>query len=123
MKKIYTIALMLFFILTFTACGGPKFNGNRTGNDSQFLMDYSVFTGSDFQLLKLEEGDKVAVEIVSDAGRIDIEVKMDNEEPIYTGNDAGTGSFQLTIPKSGTYKFLVTGNKAKGSVSFIKEGK
>lgn len=121
MKKIYIMILMLFLGITLTACGGPKFNGNRTGNDSQFLMDYTVLNGSDFQLLKLEEGDKVAVDIVSDAGRIDIEVKLDNKEPIYTGNDAATGSFKITIPESGTYKCSVTGNKAKGSVSFIKE--
>lgn len=112
---------MLFFIVTLTACGGPKFNGNRTGNESQLIMDYSVFTGTDYQLLELEKGDEIAVEIVSDSGRIDLEVKIEDKEPIYTGSDASTGSFKLTIPESGTYKCSVTGEKAKGSVSFIKE--
>ncbi|MGL5380246.1 hypothetical protein [Clostridium sp.] len=119
MKIVYTIALILFFIVALTACGEPKFNGNRTGNESQFLMDYSVFTGSDFQLLKLKEGDKIDVEIVSESGRIDIEVKMDNREPIYTGN-AATGSFKLTVTESGIYKCSVTGKNAKGSLSFVK---
>lgn len=30
-----------------------------------------------------------------------------------------TGSFQVKISESGTYKVIVTGEKAKGSVSFL----
>ncbi len=43
--------------------------------------------------------------------------EVDGEE-IYRGDDASSGSFSLEIPKTGTYKFSVTGTNAKGSVSF-----
>ena len=119
MKKSMTIFLILSVTVLLTACMETRFNGDRTGNDSQFIMNYSIFNGTDYQLLELEAGDIVDVKIVSDSGTLNIKVTRDGYS-LFNGNGVQTGTFQLTIPESGTYKFEVTGKKAKGSVSFIK---
>lgn len=119
MKKMFTSFFVLIIILSLTACTLTKFDGSRTSNDSQFIMDFKVLNDTDYQLLKLEQGDFVNVEIVHDSGQLNIDVQKDDDEPIYRGNNVPTSSFQLEITESGTYKFSVTGEKAKGSVSFI----
>lgn len=35
-------------------CSMADFNGSRTGNDSQFLMEYTIFNTTDSQLLELK---------------------------------------------------------------------
>lgn len=121
MKKIIRGYLLLTSILFFTACGTEIFNGSRTGDENQFIIEYETFNGTDAQLLHLESGDQVAIKIVVDAGEVDVEVRKDNEEPIYSGTLTSDLSFTLGINKSGNYKCTVTGRKAKGSVSFIKQ--
>ena len=120
MKKIFTFSFVLLIILSLTACTS-KFDGSRTGNDSQFIMDFKVLDKTDSQLLELEQGDIIDVDIASDSGQLNIEVQKDNDEPIYKSENVPTSSFQIEIPESGTYKFSVTGEKAKGSVCFIKQ--
>ena len=44
-------------------CSMADFNGSRTGNDSQFLMEYTIFNTTDSQLLELKKGDKIHGEI------------------------------------------------------------
>ena len=62
--------LAMLCSLTFVACGNKDaiFNGNRTGNDSQFMMDYTILNTTDSQLLELETGDIIDIEVVSNAG-------------------------------------------------------
>ena len=43
-------------------------NGSRTGNDSQFLMEYTVLNTTDGQTLSLEAGDALDVAVVSTSG-------------------------------------------------------
>lgn len=117
------ILFLLLFTAFFTGCGYSEFNGSRTGNESQFIMEYKVLNKTDSQLMQLEEGDKVDFEIVSEAGRLDIVVWKEEEDPIYTGTDIPTGPFQITITESGTYNFSVTGRRARGSVSIMKAEK
>ena len=39
-------------IISLAACGStPAFNGSRTGNDEQFLLDYTMFNTTDSQEL------------------------------------------------------------------------
>ena len=40
-------------------CGITDFSGSRTGNESQFLMDYRMFNTTDSQILELEKGDYI----------------------------------------------------------------
>lgn len=118
MRKIMGVFLMVFLL---TGCTMATFDGSRTGDDNQFLIIYNRLNGTESQLLHLEEGDQVAIKIVADAGEVEVEVRKDNNEPIYRGTLTSDLSFILGIDKSGSYKCTVTGRKARGSVSFIKQ--
>ena len=41
----------LTLTLFLSGCSAPTFNGSRTGNDSQFLMEYTVLNTTDGQAL------------------------------------------------------------------------
>lgn len=120
-SKIGTLGVAVISIFILTACMGTYyFNGSRTGNESRFLMEYTIFDGSDYQMLELEEGDILKAEIVSRSGKISASITKD-DKIIYEGKDIQTSLFQIKIQETGTYKVEVTGEKAEGSVSFTKE--
>ena len=119
MKKIILIVCTLVFLISLTACG-TEFDGSRTGNDSEFIMEYSVLNTTDAQDLTIESGDTISAKIVVDKGSLSIKIQKDGEEPIYESNEISTSNeFDVEIDESGTYTVEVTGKKAKGSVSFI----
>lgn len=82
MKKI--LAYILTFILSapLIACSAT-FDGSRTGNESQLIMQYKTLNTTTSQELELVEGDIVLFDIVSQAGSIDIFLQKSEEEPIY----------------------------------------
>lgn len=119
MKKIILIVCTLVFLISLTACG-TKFDGSRTGNDSEFIMEYSVLNTTDAQDLTIEAGDTISAKIVVDKGSLSIKIQKDGEKPIYESNGiSASNEFDVEIDESGTYTVEVTGKKAKGSVSFI----
>ncbi len=64
MKKFSILIVMVVLILVMaTGCTKQVFNGNRTGNDEQFIMDYSVLNKTDSQEMELEEGTIIDVVI------------------------------------------------------------
>lgn len=119
MKKIILIVCTLVFLISLTACG-TKFDGSRTGNDSEFIMEYSVLNTTDAQDLTIEAGDTISAKIVVDKGSLSIKIQKDGEKPIYESNGiSASNEFDVEIDESGTYTVEVTGKKAKGSVSLI----
>jgi hypothetical protein len=124
MKKLNFLLLTgMMAALLLCGCQKPTFDGSRTGNDTQFIMKYSVMNKTETHEMKLAKGDKVDVVIEDISGRLDITVADEKGKEIYRGNDASSGSFSLEIQETGTYKFTVTGDNAKGSVSFKVAGK
>ena len=119
MKKIFTSILILVSVVSFSACNFTKFDGSRTGNESQLIMQYDVLNMTDSQ--KLAAGDILRFDVVSQSGSVDIQLQKGEEDPIYKGTDIPTSAFQVVIQDDGTYTVAVTGKRAKGSVSVIKE--
>jgi hypothetical protein len=119
MKKlsIFLILSMLILVIA-TGCSEQVFDGSRTSNDAQFVMDYSILNCAKTHEIKLKKGAIINVIIESESGRVDILVEEVNGEEIYKGDNATSNEFSLNIVKTGTYMFTVTGNDAKGSVSF-----
>ncbi len=118
MKKHLCILCSFILILSVTACGAD-FDGSRTGNSNEFLMDYKVFNKTDSQDLIVEKGDTIHVEIIVEGGSISFKIQKDGEVPVYEGEDVSiSDEFDIDIEESGTYTVSVTGQKAKGSVSF-----
>ena len=120
MRKIFAIFGLVWFITLLTACS-PEFNGSSTGNDTQFIMEYSILNKSDYRNMTLKSGDIIKTSIVSDSGSVSIEVENSKGEIIYSDEDIPTSDFEIAIPQDDTYKFTVTGHNAKGSVKFILE--
>ena len=56
MRKIFAIFGLVLFITLLTACS-PEFNGSSTGNDTQFIMEYSILNKSDYRNMTLKSGD------------------------------------------------------------------
>ena len=66
-----------------------------------------------------ESGDIISGNIIVNKGSLSIEIQKDDEEPIYENNGISVSNeFDVEINESGTYTVSVTGEKAKGSVSF-----
>lgn len=120
MRKVKILSIVMFIMLLFSACSSTKFDGSRTGNESQLIMDYKVLNKEDYQILELENGDIVDFKIVSESGKVDIVLQKDGETPVYKGVDIPTSSFSVDISESGKYKVSVTGKNAKGNVSIVK---
>lgn len=118
MKKHLGILCSLILALSLTACGAD-FDGSRTGNDNEFVMDYKVFNKTDSQDLIVEEGDTIHAEIIVEGGSLSIKIQKDDEAPVYESEDVSfSDEFDVDVEESGTYTVSVTGEKAKGSVSF-----
>lgn len=118
MKKYLSILCSLILVLSLTACGAA-FEGNRTGNDNEFVMDYKVLNKTDSQDLIVEEGDTIHAEIIVEGGSLSFKIQKDDEVPVYEGVDVSfSDEFDVDIEESGTYTVTVTGEKAKGGVSF-----
>ncbi len=120
MKKAIALLILGVLMLSLCACSPAKFNGSRTGNDTQLVMTYTVFNTTDSQLLTLEEGDWLQVDIVRESGKLSLEIQKDGSEAVYKSAELPTSSFQVGIPESGTYKVTVTGENAKGNLSVVK---
>lgn len=119
MKKYSCILCSFILALSLTACGAD-FDGSRTGNNNEFMMDYKVFNKTDSQDLIVEKGDTIHAEIIVEDGSLSFRIQREDEVPVYESEDVSfSDEFDIDIEESGTYTVLVTGEKAKGSVSFI----
>ncbi len=120
MKKLSLLLILSMLILvSTTACSKSVFDGSCTGNDDQFIVDYSVLNCTRAHEIKLERGATIKVNVENKSGYLLILVADTNGEEIYRGDNLTSSVFSLEIPKTGTYKFSVTGSDAKGSVKFI----
>ena len=119
MKKYPGILCSLFFVFTLTSCG-TDFDGSRTGNDSEFIMNYKVLNTTDSQNLVVAEGDTIHAEIIIEKGNLSFKIQKDDEQfPVYEEKDVLlSDEFDVEIEESGTYIVTVTGEKARGSVGF-----
>ena len=81
MKKIMTIFSVMLLIISLSACS-PDFNGSRTGNDNQLIMEYTAFNTTDTQDLVVEAGDIIHAEIVVEDGHLSYKIQKDDEETI-----------------------------------------
>ena len=121
MKKSLLSVCTLVLTVSLTACG-TKFDGSRTGNDSEFIMEYRVLNTTDMQDLIAESGDTISGKIIVNKGSLSIKIQQDEEEPIYESSGISVSNeFDVEIDESGTYTVEVTGKGAEGSVSFLVE--
>ena len=119
-KKFLWIVCTSALMVSSTGCD-TKFDGSRIGNDSEFIMEYSVLNTTDRQDLIAESGDTISGKMIVNRGSLSIKIKKDGEEPVYESRISASDEFAVEIDESGTYTVEVTGKGAKGSVSFTVE--
>lgn len=120
-KRILLIVCVLAFTISLSGCG-TDFNGSRIGNDSEFIMEYSVLNTTDTQELTAKSGDIINAKIIVKKGSLSIKIQKNGEEPIYESDGISVSNeFDVEIDEDGAYTVEVTGKKAKGSVSFVVE--
>ena len=121
MKKITTIFSAMLLIISLSACSSD-FDGSRTGNDTQLIMEYTEFNTTDSQDLVVEAGDIIHAEIVVEAGHLSYKIQKDDDEPIAESEGIFFSvEYDFDVEESGTYTVTVTGENAKGSVKFVVE--
>lgn len=122
LKNLLFILALIVLPICFTGCKNntSTFTGSKTGNDTQFLVDFDVLNSTVDNSMPLSSGDTIDTTIDIASGKVDILVKNENETVIYRSDDVKNGNFTIDITESGNYTFYVTGHKAKGSVHFVK---
>ena len=121
MKKITTIFSAVLLILSLSACS-LDFDGSRTGNDTQLIMEYTAFNTTDSQDLVVEAGDIIHAEIVVEDGQLSYKIQKNDDEPIAESEGIFFSvEYDFDVEESGTYTVTVTGENAKGSVKFVVE--
>ena len=119
MKKLSLLMILsVLILLGASGCEQQVFSGSSTGNDTQFLLDYTILNCTKTHDIKLEKGTSIDVEIENKSGGLHIYVKNSNGKEIYRGDNTTSGKFSLQIAKTDTYMFSVTWSNAIGSVSF-----
>ena len=121
MKKITTFFSAMLLIISLSACSSD-FDGSRTGNDTQLIMEYTEFNTTDTQNLVVEAGNIIHAEIVVEDGHLSYKIQKDDEEPIAESEGIFFSvEYDFDVEESGTYTVTVTGENAKGSVKFVVE--
>lgn len=116
---IICMTVVILFILT--ACGTQSvFDGSRTSNASEFLMEYRTLNREESADLDLSAGDRLQVSLSHTKGSVDMTVGMAGKDPIYRGTQQQNAAFILEIAETGKYHISISGHQAKGDVSFIR---
>ena len=119
MKKITTFFSAMLLIISLSACSSD-FDGSRTGNDTQLIMEYTEFNTTDTQDLVVEAGNIIHAEIVVEDGHLSYKIQKDDDEPIAESKGIFFSvEYDFDVEESGTYTVTVTGENAKGSVKFV----
>lgn len=120
MKKLSVIIVTLFLLVFASGCANQAFDGSSTGNDEQFILNYSALNCEKSHQMTLDKGSVINVSINNGKGRIDVLISGSNGHVAYKGDDADNSEFIVTINQTDNYTFSVTGKNAKnGNISFI----
>lgn len=122
-KKVLIMILFTSVSLTLNACV-VEFDGSRTGNDNQFILDVKVFNREESHELYLNSEDMIEVKSQITKGEMQVRiVHEETNESIYEGNLIGDFKFIVTVHTEGTYIISVNGKNAAGHLEFGKINK
>lgn len=117
MKKILSVTgLMLVALLLAAGCQTKISEGSITGSEKEFTI--SVTNAAKSYETKIEQDTDISVAIKKESGNMSVTIAGSDGAELYRSDNASSWSFSVTTSKTDTYKFTVTGNDGKGSVSF-----
>jgi len=113
---------LIFVTLLFLLNGCVvEFNGSRTSNENQFILDVKMMNQVENHELFLKDGDMI--EVKSDVSKGEMQVSIihdETNESIYEGNLKGDFKFIITVHSDGKYTINVNGKNAAGYIEFKK---
>jgi len=119
-KKVFIMILLTGLSFTLNACT-VEFNGSRTGNDDQFILDVKALNREESHELYLNSEDMIEVKSQITKGEMQVSiVHVETNESIYEGNLKGDFKFIVTVHTEGTYLITVTGKNSAGHIEFKK---
>ena len=98
-----------------------EFNGSRTSNENQFILDVKMMNQEENHELFLKDGDMI--EVMSDVSKGEMQVSIihdETNESIYEGNLKGDFKFIITVHYEGKYTINVNGKNTAGYIEFKK---
>ena len=118
MKRSRFFLFALLLVLTLSACAA-EFDGSRTGNDREFIMEYKVLNRADSQDLTARAGDTIHGELTVGSGALSVSVCKEGEASLYEKAAlSASETFDLPVGAGGTYSVPVAGLRAAGGVRF-----
>lgn len=120
-KKSVFLGLLFIIGFIFVSCDNISFNGSRTGNSSQFIVDFDVLNTTKSHTMTLSEGERIKVIIEKEKGDLKVYIYDSNHKYSYRSDNAFNSSFVVSIDHTDTYTFEIVGeNNSKGKVEFKK---
>ena len=116
-KKLFFLILSTLAILMLAACS----SGAAINTDTSMEMSHNRFSGTETRTVFLSADTEVTVGVVTNGGRVDLEVIGDNGITPFHANNFMTNTVAFTISEDGYYTISIVGNSHNGSVNFSWE--
>ena len=118
-KKSFAVIIAALLSLTFFLCAcEPAFVGNKMKTKNEYVLSFSALNRTEKEELYLEKGDGLEVSIELTEGEVSLLISSPEVEEYYKGNGLSNGKFTVVAERDGRCRIWVTGDDAKGSLSF-----
>lgn len=122
LNKIEILCLAMIAVFSVTACGKKEvFKGNIVADDTCYDMTFDWLNTAYTHDMYLEHGDCIEVFLEKERGKVSVLIQTGNEEPVYQGDAMASSSFAVNIKETGNYTVKISGQKAKGHISFSRQ--
>ena len=112
-------AALLLVLWGLWAAERPVFQGSLGKEPDAYALEIRRMNGEDSHRLSLAAGDRLAVSLAAERGRLTLTVTGPDGAVLYRGDGSACGDFTLTVPADGDYTLTVRGTRAAGSVSAL----
>ena len=118
-KKGFAVIVAALLSLTLLLCAcEPDFVGNKYKTKDKYVLSFSALNKTEKEEMYLEKGDGLEVRIELTEGEVSLLISSPEGEEYYKGNGLSNEEFTVTVERDGRCRIWVTGEKAKGSLSF-----
>ncbi len=111
-RRILFLALVMTLILGSAALA----DNSVLRQDGVFAMQFDSFSGVEAHAMRLKKGDTLAITGVCQSGDLEIVIKKDSGEVVFTSTGSPTPATFLEIYTDGVYRITATGQNARGSI-------
>ena len=121
MKKVLIVIVNVMIIMFLIGCdSNSNIVINKTITNGYINFKFENLDRSIDGTLDLNSGDTIEAIIDIKNGNISIKIEGDNKEILYEGNDVPSSKMSFSAVRKGKYTFTLSGENAKGNISFKK---